>query len=321
MSICGVIYSKSSRFLTYVSGQRLKDKRPGHSKYREGPYRIHTWRLDTAQPPSVKPGRNRQFSHPSSPSSQIFHPSGQLISDFESCSESFSNTRTILRTSTPSFKPRSSLPSLPADHLLHLIQWNVFRGLCDNKHILDRTVIAILPDSNQAKDFEDVFAEYSLVLPKAEETVNLPPSLQLTESQMNIVHSTWIHTLPFPRMRENLMRWEYFFNHLEFVRDLIGNILDPLLLSLEHWLQPSLKSEMINSKIQVSGDDYDDEVTASRSGLILWGDPTIEESWELTPGFLRKWAWTMEGCDDLIYSTNRWRRIRGEAPIQLLASH
>ncbi|KAJ5991150.1 hypothetical protein N7522_011357 [Penicillium canescens] len=283
---------------------RLQDKRPGHSRHREGPYRIHLWRLDTAQPPSVKPGRNRQFSNPSSPSSQIFHPSGQLISDFESGSESLSNTKTILETSSPSSKPRSSLPSLPADHLLHLIQWNVFRGLCDNKHILGRTVIAILPDSNQAKDFEDVFAEYSLVLPKAEETVNLPPSLQLTEPQMNIVHSTWIHTLPFPRMRENLMRWEYCFDHLELVRDLIGNILDPLLLSLEHCV----------------GDDYDDEVTASRSGLILWGDPMIEESWEVTPGFLRKWAWTVEGCDELIYFTNQWRRIRGEVTVQLLAS-
>jgi hypothetical protein len=203
--------------------------------------------------------------------------------------------------------------------LLHLIQWNVFRGLCDTKHILGQTVIAILPESNQAKDFEDVFAEYSLVVPKAKGTINLPPSLQLTHSQLHVVHSTWIHTLPFPRMRENLMRWEDSFDHLELVRDIIGNILDPILLSLEHWLQPEV--DRVHSKIEVSGDEQDDEVTASRSGLILWGDPTIAESWELTPGFLRKWAWTVNGCDDLMYSTNRWRRIRGEAPIQVVASH
>jgi hypothetical protein len=180
-------------------------------------------------------------------------------------------------------------------------------------------VIAILPESNQAKDFEDVFAEYSLVVPKAKGTINLPPSLQLTHSQLHVVHSTWIHTLPFPRMRENLMRWEDSFDHLELVRDIIGNILDPILLSLEHWLQPEV--DRVHSKIEVSGDEQDDEVTASRSGLILWGDPTIAESWELTPGFLRKWAWTVNGCDDLMYSTNRWRRIRGEAPIQVVASH
>ncbi|KAJ6069805.1 hypothetical protein N7499_011692 [Penicillium canescens] len=243
----------------------------------------------------------------------IFHPSGQLISDFESGSESLSNTKTILETSSPSSKPRSSLPSLPADHLLHLIQWNVFRGLCDNKHILGRTVIAILPDSNQAKDFEDVFAEYSLVLPKAEETVNLPPSLQLTEPQMNIVHSTWIHTLPFSQnARESDALGVLFRSFGACQRSHWQHTRSASSLS-EHWLQPSLNNSSV-------GDDYDDEVTASRSGLILWGDPMIEESWEVTPGFLRKWAWTVEGCDELIYSTNQWRRIRGEVTVQLLAS-
>jgi hypothetical protein len=34
--------------------------------------------------------------------------------------------------------------------------------------------------------------------------------------------------------------------------------------------------------------------------------------WEVTEGFLRKWGFLLEGCDELIESTNRWRALRGE---------
>jgi hypothetical protein len=62
----------------------------------------------------------------------------------------------------------------------------------------------------------------------------------------------------------------------------------------------------------------DDEITATRNGLIIWGEPYRAESWEATPGFLRKWAWAVVGCEELIASTNRWRGVRGEGPVRVL---
>ena len=64
----------------------------------------------------------------------------------------------------------------------------------------------------------------------------------------------------------------------------------------------------------------DSDITSDRRGLIVWGDPWILENWEITPGFVRKWAWAVEGCDDLIRATNKWRTSRGEEPIRKVAT-
>jgi len=59
------------------------------------------------------------------------------------------------------------------------------------------------------------------------------------------------------------------------------------------------------------GQDDEDEMTASRSGFIVWGGPSDENNWEITPGFLRKWTWIMQESEFLISSTNKWRALRG----------
>lgn len=66
--------------------------------------------------------------------------------------------------------------------------------------------------------------------------------------------------------------------------------------------------------------DADDEVTSGRKGLIVWGEPHETQSWEATPGFLAKWAWAVEGCEELVETSNRWRMQRGEEPIRLSLS-
>lgn len=63
--------------------------------------------------------------------------------------------------------------------------------------------------------------------------------------------------------------------------------------------------------------DADDGVTAGRKGLIVWGEPHEIQSWEATPGFLAKWAWAVEGCEELVEISNRWRMRRGEDPMRL----
>lgn len=64
----------------------------------------------------------------------------------------------------------------------------------------------------------------------------------------------------------------------------------------------------------------EDEVTAGRKGLIVWGEPYDMQSWEATPGFLEKWAWAVGGCDELVKSSNRWRLMRGEEPMRFSES-
>jgi hypothetical protein len=156
---------------------------------------------------------------------------------------------------------------------------------------------------------EEVFSQYSLIIPKG----TLPHSLELTHRQMSLVHPTWINLLPFPRMRDNLIRWEAYFNHKEFIRDLIGDLLDPVMISSQTPASFAKSALPVGPRIVIDGDGHEE-----RNGFVLWGDPFKEESWEVTPGFLRKWSWTVEGCDNLIQSTNRWRMLRGDKTIRIL---
>lgn len=73
------------------------------------------------------------------------------------------------------------------------------------------------------------------------------------------------------------------------------------------------RSRMANALPGSKG--YDD--APDRRGLILWGEPYQRDSWEVTPGFLKKWWWVMKGCGELVESTNRWRTVRGEKPLRM----
>ncbi|KAJ5105733.1 hypothetical protein NUU61_003080 [Penicillium alfredii] len=114
---------------------------------------------------------------------------------------------------------------------------------------------------------------------------SFPGPLAPTQAQMSNTHSSWISLLPFPKMRETLIRWEACFDHTEFVKDLIGNLMDHVHFSAPQSSQrPGLTLKLILSR------GSDDE---ARSGLIVWGEPYRAGSWEATPGFLCKWAWAV----------------------------
>lgn len=51
------------------------------------------------------------------------------------------------------------------------------------------------------------------------------------------------------------------------------------------------------------------------SGLLVWSNPWEPSGWELTEGFMKKWGFLVNGCTDLVQSTNRWRDLRGEEPL------
>ncbi|OJJ45163.1 hypothetical protein ASPZODRAFT_134571 [Penicilliopsis zonata CBS 506.65] len=202
--------------------------------------------------------------------------------------------------------------SLPADHqLLHLIQFNTCRALWSIKILLARLTVSLMSCAGQTVpiDTYDVFPAFAVTFSQLPARLGC---LAPTPLQTDCFHSTWMNLFPFPRMRDNLITWQACFDHVELVTDLIGNLINTTLF----YAGPSGTIPAVAARLVVSKAE-DDEITASRTGLIVWGEPHLAESWEATPGFLRKWAWVMAGCDELIESTNRWRRTRGEEPVQV----
>jgi len=54
-----------------------------------------------------------------------------------------------------------------------------------------------------------------------------------------------------------------------------------------------------------------------RTGLIVWDYPWLQRSWEVDELFARKYRVLLRGCEELIRSTNFWRRRRGEDDLVL----
>ncbi|OAG41048.1 hypothetical protein AYO21_04661 [Fonsecaea monophora] len=54
---------------------------------------------------------------------------------------------------------------------------------------------------------------------------------------------------------------------------------------------------------------------ALRHGCVLWGEPDVAESWEVTQGFADDWPFLVKGAFRLEAATNRYRALRGEPPI------
>jgi hypothetical protein len=195
---------------------------------------------------------------------------------------------------------------LLSDHLLHLIHFNVLRGLSYNKKVLKPSAFLECSSTHASS------TTLRRILPhmpddKILTALRFPENLTPTSLQLSHPHSSWIDVFPFPEMRDNLIRYEGYFSHAEFLTDLLGNLINCMQGACD--LPRKWTNALPGSK---DGDDAHD-----RRGLILWGEPYQRESWEVTPGFLRKWWWVVKGCGELVESTNRWRTVRGERPLRM----
>ncbi|UKZ79428.1 hypothetical protein TrVFT333_007181 [Trichoderma virens FT-333] len=156
-------------------------------------------------------------------------PSNQLVVSKHPEPSRESNPHRALVSVSATIPGRTSVPWLAlsycllSDHLLHLIHFNVLRGLSYNKKVIKPTtflectgdpsehlkrVIPQLPDTSALSGFR------------------LPESLTPTKLQLSCPHSNWIDVFPFPKMRDNLIRWENYFSHAEFLTDLLGNLIN-----------------------------------------------------------------------------------------------
>ncbi|CAH0040072.1 unnamed protein product [Clonostachys rhizophaga] len=194
-----------------------------------------------------------------------------------------------------------------SDQLLNLVNYNTFRGLFINKALLATLSEHFPPGSNTAVNIMKGLPGQATVIPSSS---SIPTSLVPTRHQMRVPHATWMDFIPFPRMRDNLIRHNEEFDHRQFIRDMIGDLLDEL-----YFMRPSVKTSPPGTHRVTLRDGLDDQITATRNGLIIWGDPHIPDSWEATPGFFERWGWVLEGCVEIVKSTNYWRSLRNEEPI------
>lgn len=203
----------------------------------------------------------------------------------------------LLPYNTPKLNPYIKKPyplifPLSADHrLITLVQYNVIRAVIFNMTLL--SIQDRLPEGCM---------ESLGVVPLDNDTPldMVPPDLQPTplQNQMqkgsngfnyqtqtnnNFQLPYWIHALPFPTFRDNLILFSG--SEVCDFQDLAQDLGEGLYKG------------------------FDD---AERRGFLVWGNPWSRQDWEVSDGFLKKWGFLLKGCWDVIEATNRWRELRGE---------
>jgi hypothetical protein len=168
--------------------------------------------------------------------------------------------------------PRA-LDAISRDHLIPLVEYNLFRAISTNARILGIS----------SRGSPCSFGGDIPLFPRQFKETDIPKSLEETSLQRSTRYAEWIDILPSPKMRDNAIRLQHMFTLHELCADLLGGLMG--------------RANKVDA------------------GLIVWSDPWDPSGWEVSEGFLRKWSFLIEGCDDLQRSTNRWREIRGEKPL------
>ena len=169
---------------------------------------------------------------------------------------------------------------LPADHLLSLIYYNVFRAFAMNIQQLGLSFDGMCLDEYQSK--------FPTMSPDDPSLALLPPGLRPTDLQCRQPHHPMWDIFPDPVLRDNIITYgEDNFDDDELCLQIFG--------------EGSL----------VSDDD-----ASNRTGFIAWSDPASCSGWEVTERFARNWSWFLKGAFELEASTNLWRARRGESTIE-----
>ncbi|EXJ92483.1 hypothetical protein A1O3_01035 [Capronia epimyces CBS 606.96] len=178
----------------------------------------------------------------------------------------------------------SWLYPLPSDHLISLVSYNVYRALIVN--------IALLGLDLNLMCLDDYPSPFLPLSQSANSNIRrLPPALEPTELQKTVAHHPEWDIIPDPDVRDNILR------HGE-------ENLDDIALCLY----------MVG---EVIGDDVEDlDIdTQHKNGVIIWGEPWDITGWEVTLGFASKWPFILRNAPRIQNSTNRWRLLRGEDPL------
>lgn len=241
-----------------------------------------------------------------------------------------STTTTLASNTNPAIKINApATPKISSDHFIHLVQHNSYRALMSNKDLIfaSSLILKASPLTAPIKQFATkICGGLTVVHPL--DGILMPDSLYPTELQMNCAHTGIINMFPFPRFRNNLIEKGVNFVPEEMCRDLFSDIFPDYVTPTPDTEDCTLQMrDVIAALPSIEENNYgvddsedQDDYTAGRKCMINWGDPWNVESWEVTPGFVKKWSWALEGCDDLIRASNKWRASRNERLIALNAS-
>ncbi|KID81969.1 hypothetical protein MGU_10696 [Metarhizium guizhouense ARSEF 977] len=165
------------------------------------------------------------------------------------------------------------------DHLITLLQFNALRAMAVNRTLISG-ILATPLDCNE---------ELVHVVPYPAKPELLPSTLLPTALQQTVPHGDWIDMFPCPQGRDSLIQATGTFDEDDLWADCVGGLFEGF---------------------------PDDEV--ERRGLIAWSPPWDITGWEMSEGFLRKWAWLFKGLPGPLRATNRWRMERGEEPFVIV---
>ncbi|KAI5366464.1 hypothetical protein Slin14017_G041040 [Septoria linicola] len=180
------------------------------------PFQVSRWRLDEAE---------EDFSHvrSSAPENTTSFTRVQLSAD------------NCLRIAKFTYGPGGAnhtwlvepimMFPLSTDHLLHLVQHNVFRAFVSNKRTLNTLLTGWIdapPSPGTCPISCPRYRDDTTVYPL---NPNIPPTLVPTPLQQARLHSFWINSIPFPRVRDNLITSQERFDHWELLQDLIGELM------------------------------------------------------------------------------------------------
>lgn len=264
--------------LTHAAGERLRrlgDENAASNSTR--PFRVHRWRaIDNFTLTQDSGTHNTLDRRP---------PADRESESVDTCNE---------------------IP-LPADHkLISLIAYNVCRAIISNKQALGRAFIFLDIGGNPTLPLPTESASECGVAIIRPAVSNLIPCLLPTLLQMNCLHPTWMDVFPFPKMRDNLIRGQHSFDHKSFFQDVVGtsSSLEPPCTRPPQEIMMTMSSPWR---------EHSNTTISYGNGLILWGEPHLMESWEVTPHFLVKWEWVFQGCREIVEVSNIWRMTRGDS--------
>ncbi|KAJ5098766.1 hypothetical protein N7532_005767 [Penicillium argentinense] len=159
---------------------------------------------------------------------------------------------------------------LSSNLLLEVTQFNIVRAMFANAASMGLSLEVLC---------EDIASSFNIAGPL---TLQLPPSLQPSTTQKQIIHHPWIDLIPIASLRNSL------------------------LLKLESLDEEELCTDLYGL--------YDSSPIV---GLLVWGEAWDPSAYEVTERVARKWRWILKDCPDLMKSTNYWRKQRGERPLRL----
>jgi hypothetical protein len=161
------------------------------------------------------------------------------------------------------------------EHLLRVVQINVFHALARNAAALGLSTLWLLCESISP------LGQIGPPTPLVALPPSYPDSLAPTPLQATELHHPWIDLLPWPVLRDRILRL------------CSGNLID----------EDDLCHDIV---------EFDTSQGSDKAALIVWGAPWDPKGWEASPAFLRKWGWLLENCAEILEATNYWREKRGE---------